>query len=125
MPIKEVTVSKTNPVPELEVFIGDIHLGIYEAILWKSKTEFTVVQKGTNEPGTEKDKFPLATSTASLDGLLLSWEIKILSLTGKKGETYFVRVTLTQGTTQLHEDIYEGPLDGSEFEMGAVRLKVV
>lgn len=126
MPAKQVEALKSGPPPQIEIVVGQAHLGMYAVFLWNDKAKR--VKEGANDDAIA-DKFPLCKKTSELDGHLLTWQITIQSLTGIPGEAYSATVTITQGTkvlhTESHPEVPGETLDGAKLIVKGVRFAVV
>lgn len=109
----KVTINASGPIPRVKVEVTQQQLGSYSVSLWDKKLENPFeIARGTNDDDID-DEFPIVKrlkDLAELDGFTLFWVVWIKALKFGPGARYFVRVSITQGSSVLIELEEEGAL---------------
>jgi hypothetical protein len=118
VPELKVKISKSAPLPRLDITVGHEHWGKYRAIVW-NPTGFNLERdiEGTTVDGIP-DRFPLADTVEELANRILTVELAIVSYEEIAGEPYTAKLRILQGTKVAEGGLQ--PFDGNLNEYGAV-----
>jgi hypothetical protein len=124
---KLVRLASGAGAPEVELTVGQAQWGSYELYLWDPEgRNFETLGAGLNVDQIP-DRFVIPKSLSTLNGFLLSWEVKIAAFSSGPGQLYAATINITQNGNPVSGGrvVNSGALDGAVFLNDFVRLLVI
>lgn len=135
-PTRDVVIRRNGGVPVIELFFGRANWAKFQVSVWDTQggPNPDVVVEATNTATTpfrygldtdKNGKDLIHNDLGALAERILGWYVAVASFTGGSGETYVVRVTVTQDGQTLDTFPYNGKFDDGTLPLfESVRLKV-